>query len=98
MKHQTVLAALLLLTLGPVSALAGEHSVVLSVHHAGCTLCPPIVKSALEKVNGVKALTVSQPDAMANVFAEVTFDDGVTSASNLIAATTNAGYPADHIT
>jgi hypothetical protein len=40
---------------------------------------------------------VSQPDARANVSAEVTFDDGVTSVSNLIAATTNAGYPADRI-
>ena len=97
MKHLTVLAALLLVTLGPLSARAGEQSVLLSVHHASCALCPPIVKSALEKVNGVKAVTVSQPDAMANVSAEVTFDDGVTSVSNLIAATTNAGYPADRI-
>jgi periplasmic mercuric ion binding protein len=94
MKHRLVLAAIALMMLAPFSAQAGEQSVVLSVHHAGCVLCGPIVKAALEGVTGVKTVTVSQADAMADVTAKVTFDDSVASVPTLIAATTNAGYPA----
>ena len=95
MKHRLMLAAIALLMLAPFSAWAGEQTVVLNVHHASCALCPPIVKSALERVTGVKTVTVSQPNEMADVAAKVTFDDGVASVPTLIAATTNAGYPAD---
>src|SRR5579863_8098406 len=95
MKHRSRLAAIALLVLAPLSALAGEQTVVLNVHHAGCVLCGPIVKSSLEGVTGVKTVTVSQADGMADVTAQVTFDDGVASVPKLIAATTNAGYPAE---
>lgn len=95
MKHRLVPVAVALLMLAPLSAQAGEQTVVLSVHHASCALCPPIVRKALEGVNGVKAVTVSQPDANANVAAKVTFDDAVAGVPTLIAATTNAGYPAE---
>jgi mercuric ion binding protein len=95
MKHRLVLAAIALLMLVPFSARAADQTIVLSVHHASCVLCPPIVKKALERVTGVKAVTVSQPDAMADVAATVTFDDSVASVPTLIAATTDAGYPAD---
>jgi periplasmic mercuric ion binding protein len=96
MKHRLDLAAVAataLLMLAPLSARAGEQTVVLDVHHADCVLCGPIVKASLARVNGVKAVAVSQPDAMADVTATVKFDDAATNVPNLIAATTKAGYP-----
>jgi periplasmic mercuric ion binding protein len=95
MKDRLTVALIALLGLAPLTAQAAEQTVVLNVHHANCALCGPIVKTALERVNGVKAVTVSQADAMADVVAKVTFDDSAASVPTLIAATTNAGYPAD---
>jgi copper chaperone CopZ len=83
------------LLLAPIAAQAADAKVVLDVHHAGCVLCGPIVKSTLEHVNGVASVTVSQPDGMADVTAVVTYDDGQTSPEVLIQATTARGYPAD---
>jgi len=95
MKRRPVLAAIALLTLAPLAAQAGEISVILNVHHSECVLCGPIVKTTLERVPGVKAVKVFQPDDMADVEARVTFDDGSTNAAALIAATTKAGYPSE---
>ena len=79
----------------PIAAWASEATVVLTVHHAGCVLCGPIVKSTLAHVKGVTGVTVSQADAMADVAATVTYDAAVTSPSAMIKATTNQGYPAE---
>jgi mercuric ion binding protein len=95
MKHHLVIAAAIALMLAPLSARAADQNVVLAVHHADCVLCGPIVKGTLERVKGVKAVSVSQPDDMADVTAKVTFDDSAASVPVLIAATTKAGYPAD---
>jgi mercuric ion binding protein len=95
MKHHFVIAAAIALALAPLSARAADQTVVLAVHHADCVLCGPIVKGTLARVKGVKAVTVSQPDEMADVTAKVTFDDSAASVPVLIAATTKAGYPAD---
>ena len=73
----------------PLAARAGEATVVLTVHHAGCVLCGPIVKSTLAHVKGVSGVTVSQADAMADVAATVTYDAAVISPSEMITATTN---------
>ena len=95
MSHRLVIALVAVLTAAPLIARAADQTVTLDVHHADCVLCGPIVKKTLEHVTGVKAVTVSQADAMANVTARVTFEDTVASVPTLIAATTNAGYPAD---
>lgn len=95
MKYRLAMAAAVALLLPALSAQAAQRTVVLTVHHAGCTLCGPIVKGTLERVKGVQAVAVSQSDAMADVTAKVTFDDASTSIPMLIAATTKAGYPAD---
>ena len=79
----------------PIAARAADQTVVLDVHHADCVLCAPIVKSTLAHVRGVKAVKVSQPDAMADVTATVTYDDAVVGPAALIKATTDHGYPAD---
>ena len=82
------------LLLAPLAAQAGEATVVLDVHHAGCVLCGPIVKSALEQVKGVSAVRVSQADGNADVFATVIYDNALTTPAALIKATTVRGYPA----
>ena len=79
----------------PLTALATEQIVTLDVHHAGCVLCGPIVRSTLQHVKGVKTVVVSQPDGAADVKALVTFDDTQTGADGLIRAATERGYPAD---
>ena len=92
-KHYLVGALALVFFVAPLGAQAAETTAVLDVHHAGCVLCGPIIKSTLEHMKGVKAVQVTQPNGDADVTATVTFDDAVTSISTLIAATTNAGYP-----
>ena len=83
------------LLFAPIAAQAAEARVVLDVHHAGCVLCGPIVKSTLERVNGVSSVSVSQPDGDADVTAVVTYIDEATSPNAMIKATTDHGYPAD---
>ena len=95
MNHRLVIALVASLAAAPLAVQAADQIVTLDVHNADCVLCGPIVKKTLERVTGVKAVTVSQADATANVTARVTFEDTVASVPALIAATTNAGYPAD---
>jgi mercuric ion binding protein len=95
MTHRLVIALMAVLTAVPLAAQAADRTVTLAVHNADCVLCGPIVKKTLERVTGVRAVTVSQADAAATVTARVTFDDTVASVPTLIAASTNAGYPAD---
>ena len=76
-------------------AQAAEKTALLDVHHAYCELCPSIVTKALQHVSGVKAVEVTKPNAAADMVATVTFDDAVTTVPQLVAATTNAGYPTE---
>ena len=79
----------------PLAARAAETSVVLDVHHAGCVLCGPIVRSTLAHLKGVSAVRVSQPNGMSDVTATVTYDAAATSPATLIRAVTDRGYPAE---
>ena len=81
--------------IAPMAAQATETTAVLDVHHAGCVLCGPIVKSTLEQVKGVKTVHVTQADGDADVTATVTFDDSQATTAALIKATTDHGYPAE---
>jgi mercuric ion binding protein len=94
-KSSAVLALGLLLS--PFAAQAAEKTVELTVHHAGCVLCGPIVKSTLEQVKGVSRVSVTQPNGDADVTAVVTFDDTQATQAALIKATTDHGYPADPV-
>ena len=89
----------LVLTVGmgavPFIARAADATVTLDVHHAGCVLCGPIVKRSLAHVRGVKSVTVSQPNAMADVTAIVVYDPAVTRVATLIRTVTDRGYPAN---
>lgn len=93
MIRPVAIAAVLAAMLSAFPALAGEKTIVLNVDNATCVLCAPIVKTALSRVSGVKAVQIKEADAMSGAVATVTFDDAVTEVPTLIAATTNAGYP-----
>ena len=71
------------------SALAAERTVTLTVQNMVCAACPHTVKSSLQSVPGVKAVSVSYEDKTAIV----TFEDTKANEEALRTATTNAGYP-----
>ena len=93
-SHRTLVLALILGST-PFAARAAVTTVALDVHHAGCILCGPIVKSTLAHVKGVKSVAVSQPNGMADVTATVTFDPAVTNVATLIKTVTDRGYPSN---
>lgn len=88
MKLLASAAAVALLTAVP--ALAAERTVMLTVENMTCSLCGPTVKKALMRVGGVSKVAVATDKGTATV----TFDDAQATIEALIAATTNAGYPA----
>src|SRR5258708_33829088 len=90
-----VTAAALAIALSPLAAQAAEKTVVLNVDNATCALCAPIVKKTLSRVKGVTAVQVAEANADAGAVATVPFDDATAGVPKLIAATTNAGYPAN---
>jgi len=71
-----------------------EKTIVLDIKNANCVLCPPIVRQSLQRVSGVKTVKIDQANQMADFMATITFDDTTASVSKLVAATTNAGFPA----
>jgi periplasmic mercuric ion binding protein len=80
----TTLAAL------PLVAFAGTpRTVTLEVQNMTCGTCPITVKKSLEKVAGVRSVTVDDGAKTATV----TYDPDKTQPHALISATTNAGYP-----
>ena len=95
MKTRIGIFAALGMTLAPIAAQAGQATVVLDVHHAGCVLCGPIVKSTLAHVKGVTSVSVSQADGNADVVATITYDNAQTSPAAMIKAATGRGYPAE---
>jgi mercuric ion binding protein len=79
----------------PLAVMAAGTTTVLTVHHASCVLCGPIVKGTLERIKGVSSVQVSQSDGNADVTATVQYDDAITTPDALIQATTGQGYPAE---
>ncbi len=86
MKYIVLLSSILFLS-GAV--FAKEQSVILSVSGMNCAACPVTVKKALQRVDGVMSVNVTYKGKTA----EVSFNDEVTSVSELQKATKNAGYP-----
>ena len=85
-----ILLATALIALMPMAALAATpQTVVLDVQNMTCELCPVTVKKALEKVPGVSQARID----FAKKTATVTFDSDKSSATALVRATTDAGYP-----
>jgi len=72
------------------SVSAEERTISLEVERMTCPACPLIVRKALGRVDGVKSVEV----LFEKKIAVVTFDDEKTGNEVLVAASTNAGYPA----
>ena len=66
-----------------------EQTVTLDVPGMTCAACPITVKTALNRVDGVRQVDVSFEQREARV----TFEDTQTSVTELTEATANAGYP-----
>lgn len=69
---------------------ASERTVTFTVQNMTCALCPVTVKTAMERVNGVRSVAVD----FAAKTATVVFDPSLTTPEAIGAASTNAGYPA----
>lgn len=61
-----------------------------AIENMTCALCPITVRKAMEGVEGVRSVKV---DFDAKI-ATAVFDPSTTSAEDIAAASTNAGYPA----
>jgi mercuric ion binding protein len=94
MIRLSVTAIAVAIALSPLAAYAGEKTVILNVDNASCELCAPIVKKSLSRVEGVKSVQITEANAESGAVATVTFDDATADVPKLIAAATNAGYPA----
>ena len=94
MIRLSVTAIAVAIALSPLAAYAGEKTVILNVDNASCELCAPIVKKSLSRVEGVKSVQITEANAESGAVATVTFDDTTADVPKLIAAATNAGYPA----
>jgi len=68
---------------------AAPREIVLEVAGMSCPACPYIAEQALERVAGVEEAEVSYERKTARVV----FDDAVTTAEELSAATAALGYP-----
>lgn len=89
MMKSLVSATFALGLIGSSAAFAADRTITLAVQNMYCAACPHTVKSSLQAVPGVKAVSVSFQDKTAIV----TFDDAKTNVKALTTATTNAGYP-----
>mgnify|MGYP001183572446 CR=1 FL=1 len=89
MKLRTLITALLVTAASMGTALAEQRTVILTVENMTCATCPYIVKKALSNVPGVEKATVAYEEKTATV----SFDDATAQVPDLIAATTNAGFP-----
>lgn len=90
MKTVLPLLGLSVLAFVAGAARADERTATLAVEKMDCALCPLTVTKAIEKVEGVSAVDVS----FERKEAVVAYDDAVTTLEKIVAASTNAGYPA----
>lgn len=66
-----------------------QQTVTLNIENMTCAMCTVTIKKALQKVDGVKQVTVDYDSKTVLV----TFDSIKADSAALIKATTNAGYP-----
>ncbi len=72
-------------------AQAARHETVsFDIDNMTCAMCPVTARTAMNRVEGVQSVAVDF-DAKT---ATVAFDPAVTTADDIAAASTNAGYPA----
>lgn len=81
---------LALLLLSSLDGIATEQTATLAIDNMTCALCPITVQKAIEKVEGVKQVSVDYETKRATV----RYDDATTTLERITQASTNAGYPA----
>jgi mercuric ion binding protein len=82
--------ALLPLLLSASAAAAAERTLTLAVENMTCALCPTTVRTAIERVAGVKDVQVD----IETKTAVVVFDDAEATDQDIAEASRQAGYPA----
>ena len=86
-----VLSAIVVLAAGSLNAAPGDEGTVsFTVEKMTCATCPIAVRKAMERVEGVKEVTVDFDSKTAIV----RYDASMTDASDIGAASTNVGFPA----
>ena len=73
-----------------VPAFAAERIVTMTIENMTCAACPIAVRTAMERVPGVKEAAVS----LETKTAVVSFDDEKTSVDAIVEASRMAGFPA----
>ncbi len=66
-----------------------QQTVTLNIENMTCAMCTVTIRKALQKVEGVQAVTVDYDSKTATI----AFDGQKTDTGALIKATTDAGYP-----
>jgi mercuric ion binding protein len=91
MEPMRSIVILLALLVHPDAASAGETTAKLAIKNMFCATCPITVREAIAKVPGVKTVAVDFRDKLA----VVTFDDAIATVDSLVAASRDAGFPAE---
>ncbi|MBO9378122.1 heavy metal transporter [Sphingomonas histidinilytica] len=86
----SILSASVLSPPAAAARTAATQTATFAIQNMTCALCPVTVKSAMERVRGVRSVRVDF-DAKT---ATVVFDPQVATLQAIAAASTNAGYPA----
>ncbi len=85
------LSAIAVLAVGSLNAApGGDETASFTVEKMTCATCPIAVRKAMERVEGVKEVTVD----FESKTAFVRYDASMTDASDIGAASTNVGFPA----
>ena len=75
---------------GSAQAATTEQRSVFTIANMTCALCPITVKTAIQGVTGVKSVVINFEAKTATVV----FDPSTATIEAIVAASTNAGYPA----
>lgn len=74
----------------PAASALAQQQTTFAIEHMTCATCPITVRRAMEGVPGVSSVQVD----FAAKTARATYDPARTTAAQIAAASTNAGYPA----
>jgi periplasmic mercuric ion binding protein len=73
---------------------AAERTITLDIENASCAACGWIIDGTLARLPGVRLVDTVDNEDFTRALVKVTFDDAKVTPAALIAASTNAGYPA----
>ena len=89
----TGMVAVALTLVAAAPAYAADRTVLLAIPSMDCELCGPTVRTSLQRLHGVRVLAV---DTKSRTVSVQVSNDKVTN-RDVVAATTNAGYPSSVI-